>query len=71
METVTPATSALYPASVQALRLEPGAQMSNYRADNEQLVFAAEGELEVMLEGKRVDVAPQDRVDVIQALSGG
>ena len=42
---------------VCVLRLEPGAQMSNYRADNEQLVFAAEGELEVMLEDEPLTLA--------------
>jgi quercetin dioxygenase-like cupin family protein len=35
---------------VIVLRLEPGASLSNYRKDNEQLVFAAEGELDVDLE---------------------
>ena len=35
---------------VCVLRLDPGARISNYRKDNEQLVFAAEGELEVLLD---------------------
>jgi len=35
---------------VCVLTLEPHATISNYRADNEQLVFAAEGDLEVMLD---------------------
>jgi mannose-6-phosphate isomerase-like protein (cupin superfamily) len=34
---------------VCVLRLDPGARISNYRKDNEQIVFAAEGELEVTL----------------------
>jgi quercetin dioxygenase-like cupin family protein len=35
---------------VCVLRLDPGAKISNYRRDNEQIVFAAEGELQVTLE---------------------
>jgi quercetin dioxygenase-like cupin family protein len=36
------------------LRLEPGASLSNYRKDNEQFVFAAEGEVEVDLEDEQL-----------------
>jgi quercetin dioxygenase-like cupin family protein len=42
---------------VCVLQLEPRARMSNYRKDNEQLVFVAEGELEAMLEEEPVVVA--------------
>jgi quercetin dioxygenase-like cupin family protein len=35
---------------VCVLRLEPGASLNNYRRDNEQIVFVAEGELDVDLE---------------------
>jgi quercetin dioxygenase-like cupin family protein len=41
---------------VIVLRLEPGASLSNYRKDNEQLVFAAEGELDVDLEEEHLVV---------------
>ena len=43
---------------VCVLHLEPGATISNYRKDNEQLVFAAEGELDVDLEDEPL-VVPQ------------
>ena len=43
---------------VCVLRLEPGATLSNYRKDNEQLVFAADGELEIDLEQEQL-VLPQ------------
>jgi quercetin dioxygenase-like cupin family protein len=36
------------------LRLEPGASLSNYRKDNEQFVFAAEGEVEIDLEDEQL-----------------
>jgi quercetin dioxygenase-like cupin family protein len=39
------------------LRLEAGASLSNYRKDNEQLVFAAEGELDVDLEDEHLVLA--------------
>jgi quercetin dioxygenase-like cupin family protein len=41
---------------VAVLRLDPGARISNYRKDNEQLVFTAEGELEVQLGEESLDV---------------
>ena len=41
---------------VCVLRLERGASISNYRKDNEQIVFTADGELEVLLEGEPVAV---------------
>jgi quercetin dioxygenase-like cupin family protein len=41
---------------VIVLRLEPGASLSNYRKDNEQLVFAAEGELDVDLDEEHLVV---------------
>jgi quercetin dioxygenase-like cupin family protein len=37
---------------VAVLRLEPGATFSNYRRDNEQIVFVVEGELEAELENE-------------------
>ncbi|HEX2829879.1 MAG TPA: cupin domain-containing protein [Burkholderiales bacterium] len=41
---------------VCVLTLEPRTRISNYRADNEQLVFAAEGELEAMLEDEPITI---------------
>jgi quercetin dioxygenase-like cupin family protein len=41
---------------VGVLRLDPGARISNYRRDNEQLVFAAEGALEVQFDDEPVDL---------------
>lgn len=41
---------------VCVLRLAPGAKISNYRKDNEQLVFAAEGDLEVLLEEEPLEM---------------
>jgi mannose-6-phosphate isomerase-like protein (cupin superfamily) len=41
---------------VGVLRLEPGRKISNYRKDNEQLVFAAEGDLEVLFDEDSLDV---------------
>jgi quercetin dioxygenase-like cupin family protein len=42
---------------VCVLRLDPGARLSNYRKDNEQLVFTAEGELEVQFGEEPLDLA--------------
>jgi quercetin dioxygenase-like cupin family protein len=42
---------------VGVLRLEPGATLSNYRKDNEQLVFAVEGELDVELDEEQLVLA--------------
>jgi quercetin dioxygenase-like cupin family protein len=42
---------------VGVLRLEPGAMLSNYRKDNEQLVFAVEGELDVDLDEEQLVLA--------------
>ena len=39
---------------VCVLRMERGARMSNYRKDNEQMVFTVDGELEVLLEDEPV-----------------
>jgi quercetin dioxygenase-like cupin family protein len=41
---------------VCVLRLNPGAKISNYRKDNEQFVFVAEGDLEAMLDEERLAV---------------
>jgi quercetin dioxygenase-like cupin family protein len=41
---------------VCVLRMEPGARMSNYRKDNEQVVFTVDGELEALLGEEPVDV---------------
>jgi quercetin dioxygenase-like cupin family protein len=41
---------------VCVLRLEPGATLNNYRRDNEQIVFVAEGELDVELHEEHIVV---------------
>ena len=42
---------------VAVLTFEAGAKLANYRRDNEQIVFVAEGELEADLKDQRLDVA--------------
>ena len=41
---------------VAALRFDPGTTLNNYRRDNEQLVFVAEGELDCELEDEHIIV---------------